>query len=74
MSHKKGGFKISIDDGYTEYTYHFEDLVHDHSIHDIYNIIRKALHHREITGTMRLEEPPNKNKDKDKDKDPKEIS
>jgi len=50
------GFNISIDDGYGEYTYKFEDLNQDYSIRDVYDIIRKALNHKEVEGTFRAGE------------------
>lgn len=58
MKRKNKGFKISIDDGYTEYTYAFEDITQDHSINDIYHIIRKALNHEIKEGVIRESEDP----------------
>jgi hypothetical protein len=55
MKTKQKGFKISIDDGYTEYTYPFEEITQDYSTHDIYTIIRKAFNHKEVKGILKLE-------------------
>jgi hypothetical protein len=54
---KQKGFKISISDGYTEYTYHLEDINTEYSIRDIFDIIRKALKHKNVEGYHRDDKP-----------------